>query len=163
MTIGERIKSIRKKLKLTQQQFADIIGIKRNTVGLIEIGRNNISNQTILSICRVFHICEDWLRFGKGDMFEPQDDLSLLFDDPTLDDVDKVILKSYIALPPELRKVLKEYAKQLSLLVTEKQLGEVTLKNPDIDLNRPEGLSDSEWKMIVQKRTAEVGQKKVAS
>ena len=156
MNIGERLKKLRKTLRLTQQKFADLIGIKRNTVGLIEIGQNNISNQLILSICRTFHVREKWLRLGEGDMFEPQNDLQFLVDDPTLDDMDKVILKKYIEFPPELRKVLKEFATHLAMEQTIINQKDSNLSNNVfVNLTRPEGLSDREWETIVKMRTEE--------
>ena len=36
----DRIKKIRKELDLTQQKFADRIGVKQNTVAQYEMGRN---------------------------------------------------------------------------------------------------------------------------
>lgn len=68
MNIGERIKMLRKSLGLTQQSFADRIGMKRNSIAQIELGRNT-SDQTIFSICREFNVNESWLRNGIGDMF----------------------------------------------------------------------------------------------
>lgn len=52
--------------------FADRIGMKRNSIAQIEMGRNT-SEQTIVSICREFNVSEDWLRDGIGDMFLPTD------------------------------------------------------------------------------------------
>ena len=65
----DRIKKIRKALDLTQQEFADRIGVKRNTVGQWECGINPLTDQTISSICREFNVNEDWLRTGEGEMF----------------------------------------------------------------------------------------------
>lgn len=69
MNIGERIKELRKAvLNMTQDDFSERIGIKRSALSLIEIGRNNPSDQTIRSIYREFGISEQWLRYGEGDM-----------------------------------------------------------------------------------------------
>ena len=68
----DRIKKIRKELDLTQQEFADRIGVKRNTVGQWECGINPLTDQTISSICREFNVNEDWLRTGEGEMFIKQ-------------------------------------------------------------------------------------------
>lgn len=65
----DRIKELRKKLDLTQQSFADKLGVKRNTVGQWECGINPLTDQTILSICREFNVSEEWLRTGEGGMF----------------------------------------------------------------------------------------------
>ena len=69
MTIGERIKCVRTEKGYTQQKFADALGLKRNTVGGYEIGTVVPSDRTIIDICDKFHVNEDWLRFGEGDMF----------------------------------------------------------------------------------------------
>lgn len=68
--IGERIKQLRKTLGMTQEKFAERIGLKRNSVALIELGRET-SDQTIFAICREFRVNEAWLRTGAGDMFVP--------------------------------------------------------------------------------------------
>ena len=68
----DRIKKLRKGLDLTQQAFADRLGVKRNTVGQWECGINPLTDQTINSICREFNVNEDWLRNGVGEMFIQQ-------------------------------------------------------------------------------------------
>ena len=68
-----RIKKIRRDFDLTQQEFADRLGIKRGGVSNYEIGRNIPSDSVISLICREFNISEEWLRNGTGDMFLPAD------------------------------------------------------------------------------------------
>jgi len=67
--LNERLKKLRKALDLTQQAFADKIGMKQNTIAQYEMGRTVPSDAIIFSICREFNVNEDWLRTGKGDMF----------------------------------------------------------------------------------------------
>lgn len=67
----ERMKKLRKTLDLTQQEFADRIGIKRNSYANYETGRNTPIDAIIVSICREFNVNEEWLRTGSGDMFLP--------------------------------------------------------------------------------------------
>lgn len=69
--IGERIKELRKALRMTQTAFADRIGIRQNSVALLEMGRNTPSDQTVAFICREFRVSEEWLRNGTGEMFVP--------------------------------------------------------------------------------------------
>lgn len=64
-----RIKYLRSVLNLTQQEFADRIGIKRNSLANYETGRNTPINAIIVSICREFNVNETWLRYGVGDIF----------------------------------------------------------------------------------------------
>lgn len=65
----QRIKAIRKALNLTQQEFADRLNIKRNTIANYEIGRNKPIDAVISLICREFNVNETWLRTGAGEMF----------------------------------------------------------------------------------------------
>lgn len=71
--MNERIRKLRKALDLTQQKFADKLGIQRNTVAMYEMGRTIPSDAIMLSICREFNVSEKWLRDGVGDMFRPVD------------------------------------------------------------------------------------------
>lgn len=67
--MNERIKEIRNALNLTQQEFADKIKVKRNTVATYEMGRSVPSDSAVALICREFNVNEDWLRTGTGEMF----------------------------------------------------------------------------------------------
>ena len=69
--MNTRIRKIRKSLELTQQVFAQRIGLKQNSIALIESGKRNTSDQTIFAICREFNVNEEWLRTGNGEMFKP--------------------------------------------------------------------------------------------
>lgn len=69
--MSERIKRLRKSLDLTQQEFADRIGIKRNTIANYESGRNEPVDSVISLICREYGVNEIWLRTGNGEMFNP--------------------------------------------------------------------------------------------
>nr|DAO65188.1 MAG TPA: Repressor protein CI [Caudoviricetes sp.] len=65
----ERLKKLRKNLDLTQQAFADKIGMKQNTIAQYEMGRTTPSDAIVFSICREFGVNEKWLRNGEGEMF----------------------------------------------------------------------------------------------
>ena len=71
--MNERIKKLRKTLDLTQQEFADKVGVKQNTVAQYEMGRNIPIDSVIFLICREFNVNEEWLRNGTGEMFLPTD------------------------------------------------------------------------------------------
>ena len=68
-TIGTRIKEIRKGAGLTLEKFGAKIGITAASLSTIENGKSNPSGQTVLMICRVYNVNEDWLRDGTGDPF----------------------------------------------------------------------------------------------
>ncbi len=69
--LGKRIKQIRNSKKLTQDEFADILGLTKNFISLIETGNRTPSDRTISDICREFNISEVWLRTGEGEMLTP--------------------------------------------------------------------------------------------
>ena len=68
--MNKRIKLIRTTLGMTQQEFADKIKVKRNTVATYEMGGSIPSDSAIALICKVFDVNEDWLRTGYGEMFK---------------------------------------------------------------------------------------------
>lgn len=72
MSVGSRIKELRKAQKspITQQEFADRVGIKQSTVATYEADRNVPSDAVISLICREFNVREAWLRDGTGEMLE---------------------------------------------------------------------------------------------
>ena len=67
--MGERIKKLRRELDLTQQEFAIRIGSTQNALTGYETGRRNPSRSVINNICKTFHVNEEWLRTGVGEMF----------------------------------------------------------------------------------------------
>ena len=65
----DRIRLLRHTLGLTQQKFADKLGIKGNAISQYESGRNAPIDAVISLICREFNVNEEWLRTGNGEMF----------------------------------------------------------------------------------------------
>lgn len=74
MELSERIKIVRKNLKMTQSAFGEVIGISRDTVANIENGRIDIKDVFIKSICREFNVDYGWLTTGVGKMFVDSDE-----------------------------------------------------------------------------------------
>ncbi|MFQ7563659.1 MAG: helix-turn-helix domain-containing protein [Blautia sp.] len=67
----DRIKLLRKELKLNQTDFGERIGVKQASVAGYEAGIRTPLDAVITSICREFNVSEDWLRTGNGEMFLP--------------------------------------------------------------------------------------------
>ena len=67
----ERMKELRKALKMTQQELADTLHIKRTNIGNYESGVSSPTDSVIALICKEFNVSEDWLRNGEGEMFIP--------------------------------------------------------------------------------------------
>ena len=64
---NERLKLLRKTLKLSQDAFAERIGMKGSSISLLESGGRNITEQVIKSICREFNVDYIWLTTGDGE------------------------------------------------------------------------------------------------
>lgn len=71
--MNERIKELRKTLKLNQTDFGDRIGVKQATIAGYENGTRQPIDAVITAICREFGVNEDWLRHGSGEMFREAD------------------------------------------------------------------------------------------
>ena len=70
--ISERIKILRKDTRLSQTEFGKPIGLSRDEVKNIELGRTRVKEITIPLLCSRFKVSEDWLRTGSGEMYAPQ-------------------------------------------------------------------------------------------
>lgn len=118
----ERFKELRKELKLTQQEFADKLGTSRGNIGSYEVGKSAPSDAVISLICKTFHVNEDWLRNGNGEMFEelPEDDekaafVSSLLDadnDPFYNTIQE-IMRTFDELSPKSQEVIREFSAKL--------------------------------------------------
>lgn len=115
--MNERVKQLRQTLRLSGEKFGSRIGLSRFAISNIENGKNNLTDQTILSICRVYNVNEDWLRTGQGEMFVSTTQISLdeLISSRTVDDLEIDILKAYFSLPKDLRKqAIDHFTKNLT-------------------------------------------------
>lgn len=106
---NERLKELRKYLGLTQEEFAKMIGIKRNTLANYEIGRNEPIDAVFFSICTVFGVNEKWLRSGQGDMLAQSETFSL--DEyaklQNASESDFKLIRNYLSLTPEQRLLIQ--------------------------------------------------------
>lgn len=112
--MNTRIRKIRKSLELTQQVFAQRIGLKQNSIALIESGKRNTSDQTIFAICREFNVNEEWLRTGNGEMFNPVSHslLDSLAEKYGLSHDERVLVERFIDLKPEQRQTVIEFVRK---------------------------------------------------
>lgn len=109
---NNRIRLIRRHFDLTQQEFADRIGVKRNTIASYETGRNIPIDSVVSLICREFGISEAWLRTGEGEMLDPHADDALenLAREKGLSRAELVLIEKFLNLKPEVRRALVDYA-----------------------------------------------------
>lgn len=68
-TINTRVSRLIVELGITKTAFANKLKVSQAFVSQICSGDSGISERTLHSICDVFHVNEDWLRYGEGEMF----------------------------------------------------------------------------------------------
>lgn len=117
--MNERIKDIRKKEGLSQQKFADKLGIARGNIAAYEVGKNAPSDAVISLICSKFNVNKDWLLTGKGDMYDvPEDEVAavvsdLLEESNPFYDIITSIMKSYKKLDNKSQAALNSLIQEL--------------------------------------------------
>lgn len=114
--MNTRIKKLRKALDLTQQAFADRLGMKQNTIATYEMGRSAPPTPTIVAICREFNVNEEWLRTGEGDMFkpEPKDALDELIAQYRLPREFRPLIDKYLELTPDQQEAVVQYMRKVA-------------------------------------------------
>ncbi len=134
----ERIKKLRKALDLTQQEFGDRIGIKRNTIANYETGRNEPIDAVISLICREFNANEEWLRTGNGEMFSPTSSAAMeaLARERGLTHSDFILIEKFLSLKRESRLAVAEYMLEVAAALNRDDTPldiVTTIKSIDID------------------------------
>lgn len=117
--MNERIALVRKSLGLTQEKFAEQVGLSRNFMWMIESGTRVPSNRTVSDICREFNVNETWLRTGEGEMFNQitrSEKITAFLTDITVDEGDdfkRRFVEMLAELEPEDWKLLERMAEKL--------------------------------------------------
>lgn len=117
--MNERIKQIRRELGLTQTEFAERIGLKQNSIALIESGKRNISDQAVLSICREYGVNEEWLRTGHGEKMTPDasDEIEALVKKYDLSNADQVLIEKYVNLKADSRETIINFISDVAAAI----------------------------------------------
>lgn len=109
--MNTRIKEVRETKGLSQAEFAEMLNLKRNSISLIEVGKRNPSDRTIMDICSKFNVSEEWLRTGTGQMFvkTPSSTMDQLKKEFNLDDFSYNLVYQYLKLDPEQRRSVRDF------------------------------------------------------
>lgn len=102
----DRLKQLRELLGYNQTEFSKSLGLGRSTLGMMEVGKREILERHIKTICSIFNVNENWLRTGEGEMFVQSDVFSLdeYADKANLSDLEADVIKAYINLDSDIRK-----------------------------------------------------------
>lgn len=115
--MNERFKELRKRLDLTQEEFAGKIGLSRNFIAQVETGVRTPSDRTLSDICRVFNVDLRWLKTGEGEMFaesEPREELARFFGEVlgSAPDERSAFIAALAGLPGEFWPMVAELARE---------------------------------------------------
>ena len=117
MSIGKRIKELRKEyLHMNQTDFGAPLGLTYSAIGGYEKEIRNVSDASILAICREYGVSEQWLRDGVGEVFVSgsvaPSIISDLAQEYDLDFFDQAIIGEYLKLDKPTRAALKKKLKE---------------------------------------------------
>lgn len=83
MEIGERIKELRKREKISQADLAKKIGVSSGNVGDWERGRAKPGSDALISLMNYFNVTCDWLLTGKELSVAIKEEESIQSSDPS--------------------------------------------------------------------------------
>lgn len=119
----ERLKLLRKSLRLTQAAFSNKLGLARNTIANYEDGNRTPSIAILKLICNTYNVNYLWLTEGKGEMFEipdsSLDDLAAQYD---LSEIDLYLIRAYLDMSKDERAEFSEAILNRLLTILKKEL-----------------------------------------
>ena len=68
--LGDKIKTLRKERRITQQELANAIDVVQSTIGMIESGKKTGSPQTLVKLADFFGVTVDYLLSENDDSKE---------------------------------------------------------------------------------------------
>lgn len=74
--MGDRLKLIRKELKMTQEQLAQRLGIGKAALSMIETGKCGLSTRNKNILVQDLNVNPEWIESGKGQMFNAEPNLT---------------------------------------------------------------------------------------
>ena len=111
VTQGERVRRVRKELRLTLEKFGEKVGVGKTAISKIEKDERNLTEQMAKSICREFSVDYTWLTTGEGDdIFEksPSSTMEQLKKEFDLDDFSYNLVYQYLKLNADQRQAVRD-------------------------------------------------------
>lgn len=146
--MNRRIKELRNSLCLTQQAFAERIGLRQNSIALVECGKRNLSSQAILSICREFNVNREWLETGEGEMWQPKmnETFDALSQEYHLDPMESAAVRAFVSLPEEKRSAVLDAVRAIVREMDMAKLAEIEAENAELEsrTSDPADIDDSQ-------------------
>jgi hypothetical protein len=118
--MNERVKELRKTLGFSGEKFGERLGITKHAVSKIENNLVGLSESNIKAICREFNVNEEWLRYGRGEMYlklDREDEIAKLTKELLSEEEDSFknrLISALANLSKEQWEVLSSIAEQLT-------------------------------------------------
>lgn len=115
MTENERVRELRKELKLSQTKFGEKLGVSKDVIVNIELGRVELKELMLNLISKTFNANPLWILEGQGEMF--LDTPNILIDnlavEYNLNLTEKKIISNFVNLSESERNQIIEIVKKL--------------------------------------------------
>lgn len=107
----KRLKEVRKKIGLSQQDFSESINISESYLSKLENNARAVNDRVVQLVCLKYGVREEWLRTGAGEMFATPE--------PPVEPTKRETLVRYILdvaaeLSEENREILLDAAQKLA-------------------------------------------------
>lgn len=107
-SINWRIRYIRKDLKLSQDIFADSLGVGQTTISNMEREGTKVKSSSLQLICQVYHVNYIWLSKGFGDPYlKPKIIAKEAVEKYNLDAQDQEFIENFVKLNKESRNLIR--------------------------------------------------------
>ena len=109
-TVADRINRILEAEGIKKRDLARRLKISDSSVSTMCSGKSNPSGQTITMICKEFGVREDWLKYGKGEMYakkEPEP-LEVLLKHREVPEKDLSVVRSVVSAFLELEETSRQ-------------------------------------------------------
>ena len=114
MTIGDRIREVRKLNRITQEKLAELLGVSRVTISSWENNENAPTVDNIIYLSETFHVSTDYLLIGLTD---PDDKTQVKTAQAKMDDI---FLNLFNSLDPAKRDEVIKFMRYQEFLSKEK-------------------------------------------
>lgn len=121
--VHKRLKELRNHLNMNQADFAKSLGIGQSTLAMMEVGKREIGERHIKTICALYNVDEDWLKKGVGEMFKitKKSIIEELAENYKLKETEIAVIKAFVELSPESRSGVLDYVKNINKLINNNQ------------------------------------------
>lgn len=134
--MGNRAIALRESLHLTQQEFAEKLGLARSSWSEVENGRRALQDRHIKLIKAAFpQVSEAWLRDGSGEMFV-KDNISDLLYKWNLEECCRDVLTAFAEFEPEQQQYILRFIQQVVARLSA-EYGRIDQKPQKAEQNAP--------------------------